>query len=124
MCFEGDAKQSLIADGPHDGILVLYAISYTINADGIFSIGDAGHVFKQRLCAARHLAHLGHTFGALQYTLQCVTKEIHANRQANANRQGSASCSIAPASPTCAEHVQAVTTHVQAKSSWATNMTK
>ena len=68
-------------------LLVLYVISYKINTDGFLGFGDAGLVFKQRLCADRGTAHLAHVFGSLQYTLRCVTKEIHSMGQTYAKEQ-------------------------------------
>ena len=65
---------------------MLYVIKYTINTDGFLGFADAGLVFKQRLCADRHTTHLSHVFGSLQYTLQCVTKDLH-NTQAAAKEQ-------------------------------------
>ena len=68
---------------------MLYVIKYTINTDGFLGFADAGLVFKQRLCADRHLSHLAHVFGSLQYTLQCVTKDLHSMGQAFAKEQWS-----------------------------------
>ena len=69
--------------------MVLYVIKYTISTEGFLAFADAGFVFKQRMCADRHNTHLAHVFGSLQYTLQCVTKDLHSMGQAFAKEQWS-----------------------------------
>ena len=61
---------------------------HTISTEGVLAFADAGLVFKQRMCADRHNTHLAHVFGSLQYTLQCVTKDLHST-QAFAKEQWS-----------------------------------
>ena len=111
LCMYADAKQGLRCDAPN-GIWAIYVIRYTINGDNQFSIVDAGLVFKQRMTATRHAVHLAATAQSLQYTMQCVTKEIHANKQ------DPASPAMALESTDSSGHVQAETPHVRAENAW------